>query len=81
MLQSETDFIEQFARVLLVHWCTQTLAHGSIVDAQVAGGFQVDPKVADLCLLHAIDKKWVSKNEPRKVLSGGFSVATSFLRR
>jgi hypothetical protein len=80
MLQSEEDFIEQYARTLLVEWCVQTLTTtGHIHD--VRGPRQVPLTVADLCLGHARSKGWVSKSDPPKVLAKGFSTAAAFLKR
>lgn len=80
MLQSEEDFIEQFARVLLVEWCVQTLTPPGVIK-DVRGPNQVPLTVANLCLEHARQKGWVSKGEPTKVLAKGFSTASAFLKR
>lgn len=79
--QSEKDFVEQFARVLLVQWCGQTLVAESIVDYCDAGGYHVSGKLGDLCMAHALDKGWVGKSTPRKVLAKGFATAAAFLKR
>lgn len=79
--QSESDFIEQFARVLLVQWCCQVIDSGGITEARDAGGHLVSQKVADACITHALEKGWVGKTEPRKVLAKGFATAAAFLKR
>lgn len=81
MTKAEEDFVEQFARVLLVQWCVQTLASGQIVIECNAGGYQVPQPVANLCLAFAAEKGWIGKSEPKKVLAKGFATAAAFLRR
>ena len=82
MSKAEEDFIEQFARVLLVQWCAQTLSTtGAITNSQDAGGYNVPPATAKLCMDFASEKGWVGKSEPKKVLAKGFSTAAAFLRR
>ena len=81
MLQSEEDFIEQYARVLLTQWCLTTLDAGSIINVSHAGGYHVSQKVTDLCVAFAEKKGWISKSEPRKVLAKGYATAAAFLKR
>lgn len=81
MTKAEEDFIEQYTRVLLVQWCTQTIAAGVISDAADAGTHKVRLPVAEICLAHAIEKGWVGKAESKKVLAKGFAVAAAFLKR
>jgi hypothetical protein len=79
--KAEEDFVEQFARVLLLSWCCQTLADGCVADIQDAGGYRVPERVAKLCFEHAQEAGWVGKSSPKKVLAKGFSTAAAFLRR
>lgn len=82
MTQGEEDFVEQYARVLLVEWCCQQLTTGHITSTRCADG--PDPRseaVAKLCLDFALTKGWVGKSEPKKVLAKGFSTAAAFLKR
>ena len=82
MLQSEEDFIEQYARVLLVQWCLSTIDAGYIVSASSLGnGEHATVKITNLCVEHAVTKGWVGKSEPKKVLAKGFSTAAAFLKR
>ena len=82
MTKAEEDFIEQFARTLLVQWCAQTLSSsGGIHDFQDGGGYTVPATTAKLCMDLAQEKGWVGKSEPKKVLAKGFSTAAAFLRR
>jgi hypothetical protein len=83
MAKAEDDFIEQFARVLLVQWCVQTLSTSTvgISNPRDAGGYDVSQAMAKLCMDLASEKGWVGKSEPKKVLAKGFSTAAAFLRR
>lgn len=81
MTKSEEDFIEQFARVLLVQWCAQSLANGQVTNFYSAGGYQVPSVMGDLCMAHAEEKGWLGKATPKKVLAKGFTTAAAFLRR
>jgi hypothetical protein len=84
MLQAEKDFVEQYSRLYLVEWCTQTLVHGHITDIRAGNhvtGSAGASGFAKMCLDHAIDKGWVGKTEPRKVLAKGFSTSAAFLKR
>lgn len=81
MTKSEEDFIEQFARVLLVQWCAQSLSSGHVTDFNDAGGYQVARGMGDACLAHAEEKGWIGKTTPKKVLAKGFATAAAFLRR
>ena len=76
--KAEEKFIDQYARKLTVEWAKQTLGFGSINE----------PTKQDLhnpllmeCMAHAENKKWVSKSEPRKLISAGFSTAAAYLKR
>ena len=71
MTKSETDFIDQYTRKLLVGWA----------DLQARGTTSIEVGDHALYLEHAKTRGWVSKAAPHRVLSGGFTVATSFLKR
>ena len=82
MTAAEEDFVEQFARVLLVQWCLSTLDVGYIVSASSLGnGQHTSVKITNLCMEHATSKGWVGKSEPKKVLAKGFATAAAFLKR
>lgn len=81
MNQSEQDFIEQFSRVYLVDWCCQTLTQGSITSVDAAGETAGQKAIAPMCLTHALEKGWIGKSEPKRVLAKGFSTASAFLKR
>lgn len=82
MTKAEEDFIEQYARILLVQWCAQCLSSsGHITGVRDAGGYDVPATTAQLCMDLALEKGWVGKSEPKKVLAKGFSTAAAFLRR
>ena len=75
--KAEQNFIDQYARKLTVEWAKQTLAFGAINEptpADIKGGMM-------LYFDHAIEKGWVSKKAPYKLLSKGFSTAAAFLKR
>jgi len=79
--KTETDFIEQYARVHLVEWCCQTIEHGSIVEVGAVGETKAQKNIASKCLDFAIEKGWVGKSDPKKVLAKGFSTGAAFLKR
>jgi hypothetical protein len=82
MLQAEEDFIEQFARVLLVQWCIDSISMGHLqTDDSIVGDYRITPKIQELCLEHAVAKGWIGKTTPKKVLAKGFSTAAAFLKR
>lgn len=77
MTKAEQDFIDEYARKLLVDWAKQTLAFGQINDPT-----EGDKKKGLMVYFeYAIDKGWVGKSEPRRVTAKGFSTAAAFLRR
>lgn len=71
---AESKFVNEYARTLLVQWCHQTLLFGQITDPQIGDGHLTYFEFAQ-------GKSWVSKKEPYKVLSGGFTTAAGFLKR
>ena len=79
--KTETDFIEQYARIHLVEWCCQCIEHGAIMDVGAAGETKAQKAITSKCLEFALEKGWVGKSEPRKVLAKGFSTAAAFLKR
>jgi len=72
MTEAEKDFMDEYARSLLVRWADRTLRTGNVGDV----GEEDEPYFS-----YAIDKGWLGKAAPRKVTAKGFSVAASFLRR
>jgi hypothetical protein len=72
--QAEIDFIDQYARKLTVEWADAQL-HGADISAS-------NPKHRDhIYFVHALERGWVSKAEPHRLLAKGLGVATSFLKR
>ena len=77
MTKAEENFIDQYARKLLVEWARQTLAFDQINEPE-----RLDIRQGTMTYFdHAIEKGWVSKREPRKVTAKGFGVAVAFLKR
>lgn len=68
--EAEKGFIDQYTRSLMVDWAK----------AHVAGDLRIGSE-QEPYLSFAIGKGWVSKKEPYKVLSTGFTVAAAYLRR
>lgn len=81
MTKGEEDFIEEYARKLLIEWCVQTIATGSIGDSGYAGGYRVPEPISTLCITLAQQKGWIGKTDSPKVLAKGFATAAAFLRR
>lgn len=72
MTEAEKDFMDEYARSLLVRWADRSLRTGSVGDVAE----EDEPYFS-----YAIDKGWIGKAAPRKVTAKGFSTAASFLRR
>ena len=73
--QSQTKFINEFTRTLLVHWADVCLQAGELPAAEF-GLDSPNPYVQ-----HAFKKGWITKRLPRKVTVGGYSTAAAFLKR
>lgn len=70
MTQAESDFVEEYARSLLVGWADECVR--GLVLALDEG----NPYVK--C---ALDKGWLTKAKPPRVSAKGFTAAASFLKR
>ena len=67
---SESAFIYQMTRKLTVAWAAHQVLHGAIPEG-----------ISEVYLNHALSKGWISKRDHTKLLSSGFKVAASFLKR
>jgi hypothetical protein len=68
--QAESDFVEEYARSLLVGWADECVR--GLVLALDEGSPYVK------C---ALDKGWLTKAKPPRVSAKGFTAAASFLKR
>lgn len=76
MTGSESDFIEEKARELLVGWADHQIRFGDL-STPPASLLLVDPYLSA-----AVGKGWMSvKGDSPKVLAKGFSAAAAYLRR
>lgn len=76
MTGSESDFVEEKARELLVGWADHQVRFGGLEHVP-ASLLMVDPY-----LTAAVGKGWVSvKGDVPKVLAKGFAAAAAYLRR
>jgi hypothetical protein len=87
---AQKKFLHIYTRRALVDWCAQALASKdgtftvSVPAMAAIGDFRgeaiVVPSLDALLLAYARDKKWVSKKEPPKILSPGFTSAAGMLK-
>lgn len=76
MTGSESDFVEEKARELLVGWADHQIRFGNLSRPPQAL-MMVDPYLSA-----AVGKGWVSaKGDSPKVLAKGFAAAAAYLRR
>lgn len=73
--KAEENFIDQYTRSLLVRWGDALIRSTTPAMHPVIGGAD-EPYTQ-----HAINKGWVTKREPRRLTSKGWSTAASFLKR
>lgn len=73
MNKAELDFVNEFARRLLVDWANTCIQVGQLPDSF--------DKPSNVYVEHAIEKGWISKTTPRKLTAKGYSTAASYLRR
>lgn len=81
MNEGEKDFLDELTRSLLVSWAAASLATKSIGDPMLAAPNPLIALAVPLCLEHAMSKGWVSRKEPRRVLSAGHKTVASYMRR
>ena len=81
MSEGEKDFLNELTRSLLVSWAAASLATKTIGDPLLAAPNPLVALAVPLCLEYAVSKGWVSKKEPRRVLSPGHKTAASYQRR
>ena len=70
MTQAESDFVEEYARSLLVTWADRCV-RGSALDLDADSPY----------VKCALDKGWLTKSNPPRVSAKGFTAAASFLKR
>lgn len=69
--KGQEDFVCEYVRSLLVGWADESIRTGK-TEFDGVSAIYVD---------YAQKKGWLSKREPLKLLTGGFSAAASYLRR
>ena len=71
---SQLDFLKERTRQKMVEWAEEELLSGESPPEVL----QENPSIF---VQYAMEKGWVSKRTPRKLLAGGWKTAAAFLRR